>query len=721
MKRFAWISLLLFSVTFNARKGVGQWVQTNGPEGGTVFCIAMLGENIFAGTASGIIESTDQGSTWEHKNEGLPKNIFITSIVAHDSSLFVGTFQQGVYRSTDSGASWISVSNGLPNSYTGITLGSSDHLLFAAVNYGDTYTSSNDGTQWIRVDTNLTKICRPQTFFTVGTTSYAGGSWIIQTTDDGSRWDVIAIPPADTTWAITSIANIGDILFASDQTLGVLRSTNHGSTWIRAATGLPKYSYFRLVTSGSILYLGAYDGFLFRSIDSARSWQPLASVLPMGSRLRSLASNGTELLTGFAGPGFFRSFDSGITWSECNQGLGYSEVNAIASMGDTTIVGSVGGLFLSDDHGQSWKPSTKGLTDNSISTLLVDGENLYAGSQSGTIHSGVFLSTNRGTTWSFPDSGLKTFKLHGLIRSGANLIAGGDPGNGKYGFYVSTNSGLNWSASTVDSRWNGCDVSGLLKVGTTLVASTDASPYVSHDNGLTWNVSETGLNFSDQIVVWSVGSIGSKIFIHCAPNGRGSYGIYISDDDGDSWHRAVDTSFPKRGKVTCFTTVSNTLFAATDSDGISFTTDDGAHWTSVNSGLGDSSVLSLAVQGNELLAGTATSGVWRRPLAEMLSQSAVSPTATVSQSVSAFPNPVSQSTTIHFITSESGPAQVAIVNLLGTEVARLFDGELEAGEHSFMWDAGGHGPDAPCQAGLYWCEVRMGGRAPARVGMMIVR
>ena len=45
-------------------------------------------------------------------------------------------------------------------------------------------------------------------------------------------------------------------------------------------------------------------------------------------------------------------------------------------------------------------------------------------------------------------------------------------------------------------------------------------------------------------------------------------------------------------------------------------------------------------------------------------------------------------------------AEVTIVNLLGSEVARLFSGTLSAGEHSFEWDAG------QAAAGTYFCVVR---------------
>ena len=55
---------------------------------------------------------------------------------------------------------------------------------------------------------------------------------------------------------------------------------------------------------------------------------------------------------------------------------------------------------------------------------------------------------------------------------------------------------------------------------------------------------------------------------------------------------------------------------------------------------------------------------------------------------------------------------LSIVNMLGVEVARLFTGELGAGEHSFTWDAGRNSTyGAPCATqGIYECLVRVNGQ-----------
>ncbi len=73
--------------------------------------------------------------------------------------------------------------------------------------------------------------------------------------------------------------------------------------------------------------------------------------------------------------------------------------------------------------------------------------------------------------------------------------------------------------------------------------------------------------------------------------------------------------------------------------------------------------------------------------------------------IDVYPNPFSQSITISFSSNKRGPGQVTIVNLLGNPVAKLFDGVLDAGEHSFVWDSGTNTP------GIYECIVQMNGRA----------
>jgi hypothetical protein len=61
MKKLVFLLLLLYYsvATLNA-----QWMQTNGPYGGTINCLAFNGSNAFAGTYQGVYLSSDDGNVW---------------------------------------------------------------------------------------------------------------------------------------------------------------------------------------------------------------------------------------------------------------------------------------------------------------------------------------------------------------------------------------------------------------------------------------------------------------------------------------------------------------------------------------------------------------------------------------------------------------------------------------------------------------------------------
>jgi len=74
-----------------------QWIQTNGPDGGNVWCFAVNGSNLFAGTGDGVFRSTNNGTSWIAVNTGLT-NTRLFSLAANGSNLVAGTDGRGVWR-----------------------------------------------------------------------------------------------------------------------------------------------------------------------------------------------------------------------------------------------------------------------------------------------------------------------------------------------------------------------------------------------------------------------------------------------------------------------------------------------------------------------------------------------------------------------------------------------------------------------------------------------
>lgn len=72
-----------------------------------------------------------------------------------------------------------------------------------------------------------------------------------------------------------------------------------------------------------------------------------------------------------------------------------------------------------------------------------------------------------------------------------------------------------------------------------------------------------------------------------------------------------------------------------------------------------------------------------------------------------YPNPFASETTIRFTLPEAGPVTLRVFDVLGREVARLVDGEREAGRHHVVFDA------SALPSGVYVVQLAAGGQVAA--------
>lgn len=78
-----------------------------------------------------------------------------------------------------------------------------------------------------------------------------------------------------------------------------------------------------------------------------------------------------------------------------------------------------------------------------------------------------------------------------------------------------------------------------------------------------------------------------------------------------------------------------------------------------------------------------------------------------------YPNPFNPETSISFTLPESGNATLVVYNLLGQQIATLHQGKLNAGSHTFRFDASG------LSTGVYVYQLRYDGAALTRKMMLI--
>jgi len=621
MKLIAMCSLLLFLIGANCQMSHAQWLQTNGPFGGSISCFASSGPNLFAGSSdgAGVFVSTDYGASWKSANGGLP-NTVVRSLVVNGTSILAGT-NNGIFQTFDNGRTWANIGFNVVQINAFVVTSTSNggtNIFVGGMGPLPIYVSTNNGISW-RSPTNSGLTTQSVYALiagsnsTGGSTLYAGtGSGIFVSTNDGASWKTFNTGLTSVSvhaMAVGPDGAGGTKIFLGTSGGGVFRLSQDSTTWVAANKGLTSLNILSLVASNSTLYAGTYDGGVFASTDGGRNWTAVNIGLTTNqvSALLLIPASGGSGNSLFAGTdrGVFLSANDGTNWIASNAGLSNTSIYALIASGANILAGTTSGIFLSSNSGSSWIPVNTGLTNTIVDALAIipasagSGTNLFAGTAGG-----VFLSTNNGTNWTAVNTGLANTMVLALAASGTNLFAGTTGG-----VFLSTNNGTSWKA--VNSGLTNNTVLSLVASGTNVFAGTnDGGVFLSTDNGTTWKMTSNGLTNAIINALAVIPNPAGGAYLFAGTNGGG---VFLSTNNGTSWS-AVGLAT----QTVWALAVSGTSLFAGDNFGIWSTTDNGANWRTAGTGLTNNNVYALAVKGTDLLAGTFGSGVWKRPLLDMV-------------------------------------------------------------------------------------------------------
>jgi len=241
---------------------------------------------IFASTdPGGVFVSSDNGITWNARNDGLLGTPCFALALGDSNHVYVTT-HLGLYRTTNQGISWVVM--GPFGVYPGSVAINSRGYIFV----GEKYFTSGD---------------------------------VFRSTDKGATWTYVELPRS-IPYALT--VNASDHVFAGTSN-GIFRTTNDGATWDSISTGLTTRGVWDIeVDRNGVLYAGIYLGGVFRSTNNGDTWS-FAGLL--GEDVLSLAINSRgHVFAGTTNHGVFVSLDYGESWSAENSGLADTVVSALA-------------------------------------------------------------------------------------------------------------------------------------------------------------------------------------------------------------------------------------------------------------------------------------------------------------------------------------------------------------------------------------------------------
>jgi hypothetical protein len=397
----------------------------------------------------GLCKSTDGGATWAAVNPtGLPSGFGATNVIetttidpTSPAKMYGGT-PFGAYRSTNSGVTWTAISTGLNGQSIGsMGLGGDSP---ASVFIG-TGSASNDGSDVYRLaggalpftnlgnvvsDGRLTDVVVDPTnasiIYTVGGKSNNQNcAQVYKSTNGGAAWTAInpstvpaqlcagplvMDPSTPATLYLGVRSNTG-----GTQSAVVYKTTNGGSSWTSASTGL-SFSFQRLAISRktpAVLY-GSSGSTVYKTTNGAGNWTQAGSGLPSGNNSGNsagrLAIDPTDDNVVYAATtsGVSGTTNGGTSWIAKRggwptihgtfYGAGSIAVDPstpttlyagpstpspapVDSFGDTRGLGT--GLYKSTDSGANWTSATDVLAGVNVSNVLFDGTRIYAATNNG--------------------------------------------------------------------------------------------------------------------------------------------------------------------------------------------------------------------------------------------------------------------------------------------------------------------------------------------------
>lgn len=380
-----------------------------------------------------------------------------------------------------------------------------------------------------------------------------------------------------------------------------------------------------------VIYVGAHNAGVYKSINGGKSWQPAQNGMKEG-QIGGLAidPNNTQVLYAVIDEGgLYKTVDGGKSWNQLgNQERTFDSHKIAVAPWDSQVLFQWGewGILRSDDGGINFSPIADDCLSRSRGGLVVSQyqpgtlfiSRLIDSYDNETMNcpSGIYRSQDRGITWErigmegyyVPGGAEDVFAVGGMedryLYVAANKNPHTEPGDDPTMVYVSSDGGLTWSTDkfycrsihvnpldgrevycyvteypqvsfNAGSTWNELKPTetssfqgfSLFRSGNTVLVGGDGL-FASFDNGVTWQELSAGLGVQQLRLIMNPQSIGSLYLQEGICTLAKDRALYRSPDGGFNWG-----SFVPWGCDLAFDADGHTLYRSNI-----LSTDEGATW-----------------------------------------------------------------------------------------------------------------------------------------------
>ena len=375
-----------------------QWVQTKGPEGGSVSRLFAASEgDLYAGTGTDLYRLSDDGHAWHLINSSIPTDGSWQMTERGDTLYVVSDTEMRT--STDRGESWNSLGTRPEGELIDIVV--TDEVFYLGLDDG-IFRSVDAGKSWTSLNNEALADRKIRAITAIENTLFVGtDSGLYRRNSEG--WHLLSVGESENIRALASAehrlyvavgkgrknqtisSRLSIWVGFSETSLSLYRSTDLGDSWQAlnfvekdSSDGIELAMSSRVSGSDSeisvsIEMMAAVESlFVFNgkdnyySGDAGETWMTLDSNVPGIGNVFALASLNANTFYRSGQAGIYRTTDAGKTWHQFNTGLVKTTVMDLVSLQGVLYANIGQVLVTSSDGGESWNP-VPGRSENLMS------------------------------------------------------------------------------------------------------------------------------------------------------------------------------------------------------------------------------------------------------------------------------------------------------------------------------------------------------------------